>query len=98
MESLVVGAGANDITVAASIEILMLTSKFSLTRQENLLYAAWLLLGLSALVASIGVYIFLGIRAEKKKDTMQKGIQSGYTIRSQSHLVRKFQFTSIPNS
>lgn len=58
------------VTIAASIEVLTLIFKFSLTQPQNLIYASMLLFGLAFLIASLGVYAFLGVRAERKKDTM----------------------------
>lgn len=59
------------VTIAASIEVLTLIFKFSLTRPGNLVYASLLLFGLAFLIASLGVYASLGARAEKKEDTMK---------------------------
>lgn len=59
------------VTVAISIEVLMLIFKFSLDQPENLLYAALLMFGLALLITSLGIYSMLGVRAETKKDKME---------------------------
>ena len=59
------------VTIAASIEVLTLIFKFSLTNPHNLVYASMLLFGLAFLIASLGVYASLGAKAEKKKDAMK---------------------------
>jgi len=59
------------VTVAASIEVLMLIFKFSLDKPENLLYAALLMFGLALLISSLGLYSMLSVRAESKKDRME---------------------------
>ena len=59
------------VTVAASIEVLMLIFKFSLDKPGNLLYAALLMFGLALLISSLGLYSMLSVRAESKKDKME---------------------------
>lgn len=59
------------VTIAASIEVLMLIFKFSLEEPENLKYAALFLIGLALLIVSLGLYSLLSVKAETRKDRME---------------------------
>ncbi|MBN2720085.1 MAG: hypothetical protein JXR72_03165 [Proteobacteria bacterium] len=59
------------VTIAASIEVLMLIFKFSLEGPENLKYAALLLVGIALLIGSLGLYSLLCVKAETRKDRME---------------------------
>lgn len=59
------------VTIAGSIEVLMLIFKFSLDKPENLEYAALLLIGLALLIIALGLYSLLSVKAETRKDKME---------------------------
>lgn len=52
------------IIIAVSIEALMLVFKFTISDPSNLMYALGLFLGIGFLIISLGVYVFLGSKAE----------------------------------
>jgi len=59
------------VTIAASIEVLMLIFKFSLDEPENLKFAALLLIGLALLIIALGLYSLFSVKAETRKDRME---------------------------
>ncbi|MCX7738234.1 MAG: PDC sensor domain-containing protein [Hydrogenothermaceae bacterium] len=52
------------IIIAVSIEALMLVFKFTISDPSKLLYALGLFFGIGFLIISLGVYVFLGSKAE----------------------------------
>jgi len=52
------------IIIAVSIEALMLLFKFSMSDQTKLLYAFGLFFGVGFLIIALGIYVFLGAKAE----------------------------------
>ena len=54
----------SSILIAISIEALLLVFKFAMTEPEKILYALALIIGVALLLLALGIYVYLGVKAE----------------------------------
>jgi len=64
------------ILIAVSIESLLLMFKSTLTDSENIRYAVWMMFSAIGLLVGLGIYVYLGARAEAY-------LRQGYAIDSE---------------
>ena len=53
----------SSIIIALAIEALMLVFKFAITSPEQIIYAVWLISGVSLLLIALSVYLYMSKKA-----------------------------------